>query len=294
MAAKIFISYRRDDSAGHTGRLTDRLAGEFGQDLLFMDVDGIPLGMNFVKVLQEQVTKCAVLLAVIGPNWLEARDEDGNRRLEDPSDFVRVEIATALKRDIPVIPILLDGAGIPKAKQLPEDLKELALRNGLNVRHASFHADMERLIRGLKEQLVPASAPALDDQEDAHQAKDEPEHEQDTAFDQYLLANRYLIGFGGVEQDEREAVRLFRLAADQNDPFAQVKLADCYREGRGGLPKDEREAIRLYRLAADQNDPFAQVKLAEAYSVGIGACRRTSARRCASTASPPTRKTLPR
>ena len=97
MAAKVFISYRRDDSAGQAGRIQDRLEREFGRDLLFMDVDAIPLGMNFVKVLHEEVAKCGVLLAVIGPNWLELRDEAGNRRLDNPNDFVRIEIAASTR-----------------------------------------------------------------------------------------------------------------------------------------------------------------------------------------------------
>ena len=150
MAGKVFISYRRDDSSGHAGRVHDRLQREFGHDLLFMDVDGIPLGANFVKVLGEEVVKCDALLAMIGPGWLDAHDENGKRRLENPDDFVRIEIGTALKRGIPVIPILLEGTRIPKADQLPEDLKELAVRNGLDVRHASFPQDMERLVRALK------------------------------------------------------------------------------------------------------------------------------------------------
>ena len=149
MAPKVFISYRRDDSAGYAGRVHDRLQREFGENLLFMDVNSIPLGTNFVKTIDEEVAKCDVLLAIIGLGWLDARDEDGNRRLDNPADFVRIEIGTALKRDIPVIPILLEGTRVPKADQLPDDLKELALRNGLNVRHASFSDDMERLIRGL-------------------------------------------------------------------------------------------------------------------------------------------------
>src|SRR5262245_47150282 len=157
MAAKVFISYRRDDSAGHAGRVRDRLERELGRDLLFMDVDAIPLGTNFSKVLHEEVAKCGVLLAVIGPNWSDVRDEHGHRRLDDRNDFVRIEIAAALQRDIPVIPILLDGARIPKADQLPDDLKELSSRNGLDVRHASFHTDMDRLILGLKGKLDQAS-----------------------------------------------------------------------------------------------------------------------------------------
>jgi hypothetical protein len=148
--AKIFISYRRDDSAGHAGRVHDRLQRVFGRDLLFMDVDSIPLGTNFVEVLDEEITKCDALLAIIGPGWLDARDEKGQRRLEDPDDFVRIEIETALKRGIRVIPVLLEGTHVPKADELPDGLKGLALRNGLDVRHASFSEDMERLIRGLK------------------------------------------------------------------------------------------------------------------------------------------------
>jgi hypothetical protein len=146
----VFISYRREDSAGHAGRVHDRLERDFGSDLLFMDVDAIPLGVNFIKVLREEVAKCDVLLALIGPNWLDARDEEGNRRLDNPRDFLRIEIATALQRDIPVIPILLDSARMPKADQLPKDLEELAVRNGLDIRHASFHGDMDKLVRGLK------------------------------------------------------------------------------------------------------------------------------------------------
>jgi len=158
MAERIFISYRRDDSAGHAGRAFDRLKTDFGQDVLFMDVDAIPLGANFVRVLRDEVAKCSTLLAIIGPNWLDARDEDGARRLDNPNDFVRVEIAAALQRDIPVIPILLEGARIPKAQTLPDDLKELSERNGLDVRHASFHADMDKLVKGLRRSKAQPSA----------------------------------------------------------------------------------------------------------------------------------------
>jgi hypothetical protein len=114
-----------------------------------MDVDGIPLGTDFVKRLTAEVASCDVLLAVIGPRWLDISDENGSRRLDNPNDFVRVEIGTALKRDIPVVPILLNGTKIPHADRLPPDLKDLAVRNGLDVRHASFHSDIGRLVREL-------------------------------------------------------------------------------------------------------------------------------------------------
>jgi hypothetical protein len=94
-----------------------------------------------------------VLLAVIGRNWIDARDEHGNHRLENPNDFVRVEIGAALQRNIPVVPILVDGATIPAVRQLPKELEELSFRNGIDVRLASFHNDVSRLIQGLKTQL---------------------------------------------------------------------------------------------------------------------------------------------
>src|SRR5215471_14154139 len=93
----VFISYRRQESSGITGRLYDRLAGRFGDDQVFMDVDTIALGVDFTQVIAQAVSNCTVLLAVIGPGWLTATDEDGQRRLDDPDDIVRVEIHTALE-----------------------------------------------------------------------------------------------------------------------------------------------------------------------------------------------------
>jgi hypothetical protein len=162
MTHKVFISYRRDESSAYAGRVHDRLEREFGGDLLFMDVDNVPLGENFVRVLTEEVARCEVLLAVMGPKWANAHDTTGKRRLDNKSDFVRVEIGAALQRGIPVIPILLDGAKIPSLDQLPEDLKELALRNALDVRHGSFHADMDRLIKSLNDRWSRGSSPTLE------------------------------------------------------------------------------------------------------------------------------------
>src|SRR5262245_20465393 len=150
METKVFISYRRKDSAGYAGRLMDRLKTKLGRDFVFLDVETIPLGSNFEKVLHEEIGKCRVLLALIGPTWCDARDENGKRRLDDPKDFVRMEISAALQRDIPMIPILLDNATMPKADQLPNELRGLTSRNGLDVRHASFNEDIDRLIRSLK------------------------------------------------------------------------------------------------------------------------------------------------
>src|SRR5262245_19891472 len=153
MAVKIFINYRRDDSIGMAGRLHDRLAQTFGRDKLFMDVDHIPVGVDFVEHLNSQVAACDAILVVIGPHWLDAKDESGDRRLDNPDDFVAIEIAAALARDIRVIPVLVDGARMPKASQLPDSLKPLARRHAIEVRHAHFGHDAEALVARMREAL---------------------------------------------------------------------------------------------------------------------------------------------
>jgi hypothetical protein len=134
MSGKIFISYRRDDSSASAGRLYDRLIGRFPSNQIFMDVTNLDPGVDFVKVIEESVGSCDVLIAVIGRHWLISSDEEG-RRLDNPEDFVRLEIATALKRGIRVIPVLVEGASMPRPGELPDDLKSLVRRNALEVSH---------------------------------------------------------------------------------------------------------------------------------------------------------------
>src|SRR5262245_50609041 len=151
MADKIFINYRREDSIGTAGRLRDRLAEAFGEENLFMDVDNIPAGVDFVADLNNQVAACRVFLAVIGPNWLDAKDESGQRRLDNPDDFVTIEIAAALARDIRVIPVLVDNARMPKADKLPDPIKPLVRRNAVEVRNSQFRRDAEALAARIRE-----------------------------------------------------------------------------------------------------------------------------------------------
>jgi len=113
----IFISYRRDDSEGQAGRLYDDLIRQFGEGSVFMDVAGIEPGLDFRKVIDKNVSSCGVLLALIGPGWVDAKDETGRRRLDNPLDFVRLETAAALKRDIPVVPVLVAKARMPRVEQ---------------------------------------------------------------------------------------------------------------------------------------------------------------------------------
>ncbi|MEJ2116805.1 MAG: toll/interleukin-1 receptor domain-containing protein, partial [Alphaproteobacteria bacterium] len=148
---KIFISYRRQDTLPIAGRIYDRLSGKFGAERVFMDIDSIPYGVDFQGWLDGEVSKASIVLALIGAGWIDARDEMGRRRLDNPDDFVRIEIESALRRDIPLIPVLIGGAPMPKAGELPETLRPLARRHAAFVDMArDFHMHMDRLINGLE------------------------------------------------------------------------------------------------------------------------------------------------
>jgi TIR domain len=149
----IFISYRRSDSEGEAGRLFDELVYRFTERSVFMDVDAIKPGRDFRKAIEENIHSCSVVLVMIGPQWLESVDTAGQRRLEDEGDYLRLEIASALGRDIPVVPVLVRGARMPRADQLPADLQELAYRNAVELTHARWKSDLQVLIEALKPYL---------------------------------------------------------------------------------------------------------------------------------------------
>jgi hypothetical protein len=141
----IFISYRRDESAGYAGRIADSFTEQFGEDRVFRDIDSIEPGLDFAEAIETAVGSCEVLIAVIGNNWLTATDAAGRKRLEDANDFVRTEIVAALKRNIRVIPLLVQGASMPSADELPDDLAPLARRNAFELHDTSWRDDVRRL-----------------------------------------------------------------------------------------------------------------------------------------------------
>lgn len=152
--AKIFISYRREDASNISGRLYDRLRPDFGADSVFMDVDAIPYGADFRTHVSNSIRQTGVLLAIIGAKWLDARYKDGpkkgTRRLDDPEDFVRIEIETALSHNIPIIPVLVDNCRMPNDVDLPISLRQLVYRNAAEVRPGrDFHSDVDRLIQAI-------------------------------------------------------------------------------------------------------------------------------------------------
>jgi hypothetical protein len=150
-AKGIFISYRRQDEPNFAGRLYDRLAERFGDDRVFIDIDSIDLGLDFTDVIDQSLARCKVMLVVIGRGWLGATDADGEPRLENPDDFVRLEIEKAMsRRDVRVIPIVVEGAVVPRSAKLPSTLAPLARRNGIEMSHARFAGDTERLIKTIE------------------------------------------------------------------------------------------------------------------------------------------------
>lgn len=150
---RIFVSYRRGETSGHAGRIYDAMVGRFGEDNVFMDVELAP-GVDFVDHITDVVSSCTVLIAVMGKAWADAPGPDGSPRLHDEADFVRLEVATAIQNpDVTVIPALVDEAQMPKAEQLPEEMRPLARRNALELSDGRWRYDVGRLNDTLEQLL---------------------------------------------------------------------------------------------------------------------------------------------
>ncbi len=154
----VFLSYRRDDSMGHAGRLYDRLVARFGRDAIFRDIDTIAPGADFPKVLRERVEGSAVVLVIIGRHWLDARNDRNQRRLEEPGDFVRQESEMALARGTTVIPVLVDGARMPSPGELPESIRALANVNAVKLDEDTFDYEVDRLAGTIAKAMGPRNS----------------------------------------------------------------------------------------------------------------------------------------
>lgn len=146
----IFISYRRSDSDGQALALHKDLSTTFGATRVFLDVAGLEKGRDFRELIAKRLGSCSVFLAVVGPDWLRVADSTGRRRIDSPNDFVRLETAAALKRGIPVIPVLVRGASMPTEAELPEDLRALIYRDGVELTHARWNSDVAALVDALR------------------------------------------------------------------------------------------------------------------------------------------------
>lgn len=158
--SRVFICYRREDSSGHAGRLYDRLRAHFDADEVFMDIDAIDPGVDYLELIDRTIDSVDVMIVLIGQHWLAARDPTGSRRLDDSQDLVRLEISAALDRNIRVIPVLVQGAVMPHPQDLPPAITGLARRNAIEISDGRWDYDAERLVRALKGSLAARQAEA--------------------------------------------------------------------------------------------------------------------------------------
>src|SRR5580704_395728 len=216
MAGKIFINYRRGDDPGNTGRLFDRLQDIFPPEQLFLDVDNIAPGLDFVHVLNERVAECDILIAVIGKGWIDARDAGGKRRLEDPDDFVRIEIESALNQEKRVIPVLVGEAQMPRPEDLPPPLRSLARRHAVRLTHERFRSDTQGLVKALQQVLEEI------DEQQRRQAEAEAEQR---AQEQRRLQDETARRPGEDEQRRKGEAEASRRAEEER-AFAAAKRAN--------------------------------------------------------------------
>jgi hypothetical protein len=223
----IFINYRRQDSSGFAGRLFDLLEEHFGRDRIFMDVDAIPPGVDFVQFLDEQVARTHVMVVIIGRSWAECADDTGRPRLDNPNDFVRVEIEAALKRNIFVVPVLVDDAQMPLPVTLPSSIRPLLSIQGIAIRHESWRSDSAILINALDEILSGGqlgSAPA-----DNRRSKTSANGGSPNLVSAFRQARRDGLSLSRfLATIEEENLRI----VDENQDLHQIKEhIDCFRLG---------------------------------------------------------------
>ncbi|MGZ8211470.1 MAG: TIR domain-containing protein [Burkholderiales bacterium] len=265
----VFINYRRGDTSGEARALFNELVGMRGKDSVFMDVDAIALGRDFREVVRERIETCDLVLALIGEEWLTAANSAGKRRLDDPNDFVRLEIASALKRDIPVIPVLVQGAPMPTPEQLPEEIRDFAYRNGFELSHTRWESDVQEMIKRLK--LADAPKPAATATADVPTAKlpagasvapPPPQGARpDTDVQGWAAGKRRsrLMGIAGGALAIAltvGGVAYYRTVAEENARIEQLQQEKAAAEARAAAAEAERQ--RQAELEAEQ------MRLAEA------------------------------
>jgi hypothetical protein len=278
MTGKIFINYRRGDDPGHTGRLFDRLQDVFDPGQLFMDVDNIAPGLDFVRVLNERVAECDIVLAIIGKGWVDARDDNGNRRLDDPDDFVCIEITSALNQGKRVIPVLVGEAQMPRPEDLPEALQVLARRNAVRLTHERFRADTQGLIKAIQQGIHDIEVERQAQAEAARRAKAEEERkrqEEETA--------RRLAEEERAAAERRRQQAEAKKRADAERAFAVSKRTgtiaalDAFLAQHAESPlvdeaRDLREALvareEAFRQSAASSDPIVLRSFIETYKNG--------------------------
>ncbi|MGA7788335.1 MAG: toll/interleukin-1 receptor domain-containing protein, partial [Xanthobacteraceae bacterium] len=259
MSGKIFINYRRGDDPGNTGRLFDRLQDVFPPQQLFLDVDNIAPGLDFVGVLNERVGECDILLAVIGRTWVEARDAAGNRRLEDPDDFVRIEIESALNQDKRVIPVLVGDAPMPRPEDLPTALRPLARRNAVRLTHERFRADTQGLIKALQQALTEIEAQhEVEARAEAERRAEEERRlrEADTTT-RAAEERRVAVAEAAKRAEDETRTKLAETQARERAAEAEARKEQLEAEARERAAEERRRLEAAAKHHADEERSFA-------------------------------------
>jgi hypothetical protein len=303
LAGSIFICYRREDSADMAGRMYDRLVDHFGQQCVFMDVEAIRLGYDFRSEIDQTIKACSIVIVMIGDKWLA--QVDGKRRIDDENDRVRIEIEAALRREIPIIPVLTRGAAHPTKAMLPASLQDLAYRHGTSIRHEHFRGDVDSLINQMDKLLVchesttsqpaetnePAmpvkltqttkSRPSIPSIASSSAMASSKERKGKLLVVVIAIGATVvsLLAITGTLMMRHASVSLSGLSklaepklADQETAAAQFHLGVQYEDGRG-VPKDLGKAAELYQQAANQGHAGAQYNLGLLYEHGAGVAK---------------------
>lgn len=264
----IFVSYRRDDSSGHAGRLSDRLVEHFGKERIFMDIDTIEPGEDFVTVIENAVGSCEILIAIIGRNWLTGTGGTTGR-LDNPTDFVRLEIATALSRDIRVIPVLVQRASMPKPQDLPEDLAKFARRNAVELSDLRWQSDVDQLIAVMERVLAKREAAVLagaESQSEAERQRREDEQKR-LATEQVRVAeeeaNERVAAQRPREEKELERREAEERARHEAREAARLRAEDEIVHAKAGEPKRADEERLATEARFRESDLAAKAKQLE-------------------------------
>jgi TIR domain len=264
-----FISYRREDSAGYAGRLYDRLSAHFGAEHVFMDIDTLEPGVDFVEVIEDAISKCDILVVIIGKRWLSITDATEQRRLDNPDDFVRVEVQAGLERDIRVIPVLVGGAAMPSSRDLPEALTKLARRNALELSDTRWHADVGRLIEIAEKLAAAAQHRAEEEQrrrEEADAAQRRAEEERQRREETEAAQRR-----AEEEQQQREQAAAERRHAEEER--RQREEAEAVQRRTEEEQRKREEAETAQRRIAMEGSSLSLSQAAQAISVTRGTLR---------------------
>jgi hypothetical protein len=221
----IFLSYRREETAPYAGRLYDHLSEHFGEDRVFMDVDSIAIGTDFTKAIIEAVSRCNILLALIGRHWSAVTDAKGVRRIDYPHDFVRVEIEAALQREIRVVPILVDGASLPQSGDLPSSLRPLVMRQAIELSHTGFRSQVSHLITAIDEAL----------EKEPHRSAETP---KPASQGKVVQRDGWQLGL----LDDKSFKKTFRLSSGKEVHDITVKFGAI----KGGIDVDGQPEVTIY------------------------------------------------